>query len=200
MFRPSARERILEEGLKLACSGGLCRVTFGAIARRAGVSKSGIVAHFSNADRLKAAIIARAIDVWRRTCLVRAEDLSGPPELTRYLSNWISWTKRAGLPGGCPIASAIFEYNYEQSSVRVAIAAAEALWRTTLVELIEDAIARSGLSHSVDPSQMAWNLLGVYLSHHVSCHFLRAPDADQRALESVDQLIAFAKRPPEHTR
>jgi AcrR family transcriptional regulator len=200
MFRPSARERILDEGLKLACTGGLCRVTFGAIAQRASVSKSGIVAHFSNADRLKAAIIARAIDVWGHTCLVRAEDLSGLAELTRYLSSWISWTKRAGLPGGCPIAAAMFEYDSEQSSVRVAIAAAEALWRATLVELIEGAIAGSGFSHSVDPSQMAWNLLGVYLSHHVSCHFLRAPDADQRALASVDQLIAFAKRPPERTR
>jgi AcrR family transcriptional regulator len=200
VLHPSARERILEEGLKLACSGGLCRVTFGAIAQRASVSKSGIVAHFSNADRLKAAIIARAIDVWGRTCLVRAEGSSGLAELTRYVSSWISWTKRAGLPGGCPIASAIFEYNYEQSSVREAIAAAEALWRATLVELIEGAIAAPDFSHSVDPSQMAWNLLGVYLSHHVSCHFLRAPDADQRALESVDQLIAFVKRPREHTR
>ena len=195
MFRPSARERILEEGLKLACTGGLCRVTFGAIAQRADVSKSGIVAHFSNADRLKAAIIARAIEVWRRACLVPAEDSSGLVELKRYLSRWISWTKRAGLPGGCPIASAMFEYNYEGPSVRVAVAAAEARWREALVELIVGAIAESDFPRSINPSLMAWNLLGVYLSHHISCHFLSASDADRIAHESLDQLIAFAKRP-----
>ena len=195
MFRPSARDRILEEGLKLACTGGLCRVTFGAIAQRANVSKSGIVAHFSSADRLKAAIIARAIEVWGRACLVPAEGSSGQAELTRYLSRWLSWTKRAGLPGGCPIASAMFEYNYEGRSVRVAIAAAEARWRKALIELIEHAITESDFLHSIDPSQMAWNLLGVYLSHHVSCHCLRASDADRKAQQSVDQLIALAKRP-----
>lgn len=195
MFRSSARERILEEGLKLACTGGLCRVTFGALAQRANVSKSGIVAHFSNADRLKAAIIARAIEVWGRACLVPAEDSSALAELTQYLSRWISWTKRAGLPGGCPIASAMFEYNYEGRSVHAAVAAAEARWRETLVRLIERAIAESDFLGSIDPSQMAWNLLGVYLSHHVSCHCLRASDADRKAQESVDQLIAFAQRP-----
>jgi AcrR family transcriptional regulator len=194
VLRTSARDRILEEGLRLACTGGLCRVTFGAIARRAHLSKSGIVAHFSNADNLKAAIIASAIDLWRHACLVPAEDSSGLAELRRYIGRWINWTTRAGLPGGCPIASALFEYTYEQGSARAAVEAAEALWRKTLIDRIEDAIADSGFSHSVDPSQMAWNLLGVYLTHHVSAHLLQAPDADRRALESVNQLIAFAQR------
>ena len=178
-------------------------MTFGAIAVHAGVSKSGVVAHFSNADRLKAGIIARAVEVWGRACLVPAEGSSGLGELTRYLSRWISWTKRAGLPGGCPIASAMFEYNYEGRSVRLAVATAEARWREALVELVEGAIAQSDFPGSVDPSQMAWNLLGIYLSHHVSCHCLRATDADRKAQESVAQLIAFAKQPksyPQRTR
>jgi AcrR family transcriptional regulator len=181
VLRTSARDRILEQGLRLACTGGLCRVTFGAIARHAHLSKSGIVAHFSNADNLKAAIVVSA-------------DSSGVAELRRYIGRWINWTTRAGLPGGCPIASALFEYNYEQGSARAAVEAAEALWRETLIDLIKDAVADSGFSHRIDPSQMAWNLLGVYLTHHVSAHLLRAPDADRRALESVGQLIAFARR------
>lgn len=194
MFRPSARERILEEGLKLACTRGLCRVTFGAIAQHANVSKSGIVAHFSNADRLKAAIIARATEAWRRACLVPGEGSSGLAELTRYLSRWLSWTKQAGLPGGCPIASAMFEYNYEGPSVRTAVAAAEAQWREALVELIVGAIAKLDFPRSINPSPMAWNLLGVYLSHHISRHFLSASEADRIAHESFDQLIACARQ------
>lgn len=194
MLRTSARDRILEEGLRLASTDGLSRVTFGAIARRAHLSKSGIVAHFYNADNLKAAIIVSAIDLWRNACLAPADDSSGLAELTRYIGHWFTWTTRAGLPGGCPIATALFEYGQEQGSARAAVAAAEALWRVTLVDLIEDAIAESDLSHCVDSSYMAWNLLGVYLTHHVSAHFLRAPDADRMALESAGQLIQFAKR------
>jgi hypothetical protein len=33
-------------------------------------------------------------------------------------------------------------------------------------------------------------LLGIYLSHHVSSHSLRDPDADRRAQFSVKRIIA----------
>jgi AcrR family transcriptional regulator len=193
----SARERILQEGLKVACTKGLCRVTFGAVARRANVSKSGIVAHFPSMDDLKRAIINRAMELWSGACLASVrESFPGLAELTRYLKCWVSWTKRVGLPGACPIALALFEYTYNGGSgtVRVAVAAAEGRWRQTLVDLIDDAIAKSELPQNVDSSQMAWDLVGVYLSHHVSCHFLRASDADQRAQRSVEQLIGYVRR------
>jgi AcrR family transcriptional regulator len=198
VLRPSTRGRILEEGLKLACVGGLCRVTFGALAQRANVSKSGVVAHFSNIDKLKAGVIARATDLWRLACCVPRENSSGATELTRYMSRWISWTTRAGLPVGCPIAAAMFEYAHEGSSVRLAVETAEAQWRETLVDLIEEAITGSEVSQNIDASQMACSLFGVYLAHQVSSRFLRAPDADRKAIETVDQLIAFAKRPSEY--
>lgn len=197
MPHPSARERILQEGLKVACTKGLCRVTFGAVARRANVSKSGIVAHFSSMDDLKRAIIDRAVELWSGACLPSTrESLAGLAELTRYLRGWISWTKLVGLPGACPIALALFEYSCNGSSgtVRVAVAAAEGRWRQTLVDLIDGALANSELPRTLDSSQMAWDLVGVYLSHHLSCHFLRASDADQRAQRSVEQLIGYVRR------
>src|ERR1700733_12417653 len=168
---PSARERILQEGLNLASTRGLFRVTFGAVARRANLSKSGIVAHFSSMDSLKCAIVDQAMALWSDACFgSAAENMSGMAQLTQYLKDWISWTRRAGLPGACPIALAMFEYTYNggAGSVRMAVAAAEGHWRR--------------------------NLLGVYLSHHVSWHFLHAPEADLRAQRSLEQLIGCAKR------
>ena len=197
MSHPSARERILQEGLNLASARGLCRVTFGAVARRANISKSGIVAHFSSMDNLKCAIVDRAMELWSGACFgSAAENVSGIAQLTRYLKDWMSWTRRVGLPGACPIALAMFEYTYTggSGSVRGAVAAAEGHWRRTLVDLVQGAIASSEIPEGVDSSQLAWNLLGVYLSHHVSCHFLRASEADLRAQRSLEQLIGCAKR------
>jgi AcrR family transcriptional regulator len=100
---PSARERILQEGLNLASTRGLFRVTFGAVARRANLSKSGIVAHFSSMDSLKCAIVDQAMELWSGACFGSAAgNLSGMAQLTQYLKDWISWTRRAGLPGACP--------------------------------------------------------------------------------------------------
>jgi AcrR family transcriptional regulator len=194
---PSARERILQEGLNLASTRGLFRVTFGAVARRANLSKSGIVAHFSSMDSLKCAIVDQAMELWSGACFgSAAENLSGMGRLTQYLKDWISWTRRAGLPGACPIALAMFEYTYNggAGSVRMAVAAAEGYWRRTLVDLVQRAIATSEIPEDVDSSQLAWSLLGVYLSHHVSWHFLHAPEADLRAQRSLEQLIGCAKR------
>jgi AcrR family transcriptional regulator len=196
MSHPSARERILQEGLNLASTRGLFRVTFGAVARRADLSKSGIVAHFSSMDGLKCAIVDRAMELWSGVCFGAVENLSGMAQLTRYLKAWLTWTRRADLPGACPIALAMFEYTYNSGagSVRMAVVAAETHWRRTLVDLVQGAIATSEIPECVDSSQLAWNLLGVYLSHHVSCHFLRAPEADLRAQRSLEQLIGCAKR------
>ena len=197
MSHPSARQRILQEGLNLASSRGLCRVTFGAVARRASVSKSGIVAHFSSMENLKCAIVDRAMELWSGACFgSAAEHLSGMAQLSRYFKHWISWTRRAGLPGACPIALAMFEYacNGGSGSVRMAVAAAEGHWRKTLVDLVQGAIATSEIPEGIDSSQLAWNLLGVYLSHHVSYHFLRASEADLRAERSLEQLIGCARR------
>jgi AcrR family transcriptional regulator len=194
---PSARERILQEGLNLASTRGLFRVTFGAVARRANLSKSGIVAHFSSMDTLKCAIVDRAMELWSGACFgSAAEEFSGVAQLTRYLKDWISWTRRVGLPGACPIALAMFEYTYNGGSgpVRVAVAAAEGHWRKTLVDLVQGAIATSEIPKGVDSAQLAWDLVGIYLSHHVSCHFLRAPEADLRARRSLEQLVGCAKR------
>jgi AcrR family transcriptional regulator len=143
---PSARERILQEGLNLASTRGLCRVTFGAVARRANISNSGIVAHFSSVDSLKCAIVDRAMELWSGACFGSgSENLSGMAQLTRYLEDWITWTRRVGLPGACPIALALFEYTYTggSNSVRDAIAAAEGHWRRTMVDLVQSAIATS---------------------------------------------------------
>ena len=187
--------RILRVGLDLASTEGLCMITFASVARRASLSKSGVVAHFSHMDDLKRSILDVAVDLWSRTCL--STDISvgsGLPSLMRYLNVWIGWTRRAGLQGSCPITQAIMELSFEAGPVREAAIAAESVWRQTLIMLIRDAIDKRHLSHDADAAQLAWDLFGVYLSHHVSSHSLRDPDADRKAQFSVKRIIAAIER------
>ena len=185
------RTRILRVGLDLASAEGLCSITFGSIAGRASLSKGGVVAHFPHLGDLKRSILDAALDLWSRTCLgVDTGVGGGLPSLIRYLNVWIGWTRRAGLPGGCPIAQAIVELSFLPGPVREAAAAAESVWRQTLMMLIRDATDKRHLSQDTDVAQLAWDLLGVYLSHHVSSHSLRDPDADRKAQSSVKRIIA----------
>jgi hypothetical protein len=140
---------------------------------------------------LKRGILDLALDRWSRTCLrVDTGVGSGLPSLVRYLNVWIGWTRRAGLPGSCPITQAIVELSFLPGPVGEAAAAAESVWRQTLIMLIRDAIDKRHLLRDTDVSQLAWDLLGIYLSHHVSSHSLRDPDADRKAQFSVKRIVA----------
>ncbi|MGB6404682.1 MAG: TetR/AcrR family transcriptional regulator, partial [Candidatus Sulfotelmatobacter sp.] len=135
------RTRILRVALDLASAEGLCMITFGSVAGRASLSKSGVVAHFPHLGDLKRSILDVALDLWSRTCLGTDTGVgSGLPSLIRYLNLWIGWTRRAGLPGSCPIAQAVVELSFLPGLVREAAAAAESVWRQTLIMLIRDAI------------------------------------------------------------
>ena len=191
MSSQATRMHILEVGLDLASTEGLCKITFGSVARHASLSKGGVVAHFSHMSDLKRSILDLALDLWSRTCLSGETDVgSGLPSLIRYLNVWIGWTRRAGLPGSCPIAQAVVELSFLPGPVREAAAAAESVWRQTLIMLIRNAIDKRHLLRDTDVNQLAWDLLGIYLSHHVSSHSLRDPDADRKAQFSVKRIVA----------
>ena len=191
MSGQETRTRVLRVGLDLASAEGLCKITFGSVADRANLSKGGVVAHFPHLGDLKRSILDVALDLWSRICLgVETGVGGGLPSLIRYLNVWIGWTRRAGLPGSCPIAQAIVELSFLPGPVREAAAAAESVWRQTLIMLIRDAIDKRHLLQNTDAAQLAWDLLGVYLSHHVSSHSLRDPDADRKAQFSVKRLVA----------
>jgi hypothetical protein len=142
-------------------------------------------------DDLKRSILDLALDLWSRTCLgVDTGVGGGLPSLLRYLNLWIGWTRRAGLPGSCPIAQAVVELSFLPGPVREAAAAAESVWRQTLMMLIRDAIDKRHLLQDTDVAQLAWDLFGIYLSHHVSSHSLRDPDAEKKAQFSVRRIVA----------
>ena len=185
------RTHILQAGLDLASTEGLCKITFASVARRASLSKGGVVAHFSHMSDLKRSILDLALDLWSRTCLSGDTGVgSGLPSLIRYLNVWIGWTRRAGLPGSCPIAQAVVELSFLPGPVREAAAAAESVWRQALIMLIRDAIDKRHVLPDTDVAQLAWDLFGIYLSHHVSSHSLRDPDADRKAQFSVKRIVA----------
>jgi AcrR family transcriptional regulator len=179
---PETKARILHEGLNLMGTAGPCGVTFGTIARRARMSKSGILAHFDSMTGLKIGILEKATRLWRNICLdSNADVLVGLPGLAHYLNRWIGWTAWASLLGACPIASAIFELDYLPGAVREVVTTVESIWRSTLVQLVDSSISNRDLVKTTDSHQIAWDLFGTYLTHHVSMHFLRDPEADRKA-------------------
>lgn len=186
----TTRERILQSGLNLVSGVGLSGVTLGVLASEIGLSKSGLFAHFKSREALQIALLRQMAKT--ANAVVVAPIMRRPAGLTRLIAlveNWLGWTVRAGLSGGCPVAAALFELDDVDGQVRAEVLLMERRWRRLLGQLVGEAILAGDLNADVDPDQFVWELCGLYLSHHVSLRFLKDPQADEWASRAFDALL-----------
>ena len=186
----TTRGRILEEGLALMSQSGLGGVTLGVLAGQTGMSKSGRFAHF----RSKEDVQVQLLEHMARLASERVVDpamkaAEGLPRLRALVRNWFGWAERAGLPGGCPVAAGLFEFDDVESPVRDKILELESHWRGLLTGLVARAVSLGHLRRGLDKSQFVWELCGIYLSHHAAHRFLRAADAGRRANIAFESLV-----------
>ena len=106
----ATRERLLSLGLDAISVGGFSGVSLGELADAAGMSKSGLFAHFQSKERLQ-------LDLLESMEQMAAAYIVGPafaapaglPRLRAVVENWLGWSVRAGLRGGCPVAAALLD-------------------------------------------------------------------------------------------
>jgi len=191
----STRERILEQGLALMSQSGLSGVTLGVLAEQVGMSKSGLFAHFRSKEDIQIELLEHMDRVGRASFIEPAMSArEGLPRLQKLVGGWFGWARRAGLPGGCPVAAGLFEFDDIEGPVRDKLLAMESQWRAFLTGLVRSAITHGHFRRDLDVEQFVWELCGIYLGHHAAHRFLRSQDADRRAHTAFAALVDRAKR------
>ncbi len=187
------RAALLDTGLRQMSLAGLSGVTIGRLAECAGLSKSGLFAHFRSKAALQVDLLDAAARLAEAHVLAPAmAEPEGLPQLRTLIGLWFGWPGRAGLPGGCPLAAALFELDDEAGALRDHVAALEAAWRGLLEGLVRRAAELRQFDPETDAAQFVWELSGIYLAHHASARFLRDPAADARARGALDVLFRRA--------
>ena len=186
----STRERILSKGLALMSQSGLSGVTLGVLADQVGMSKSGLFAHFRSKEDVQIELLTHMAD-FAAEHVVKPSMTAGDglPRLRALVRNWFGWAQRAGLPGGCPVAAGLFEFDDVEGRVRNKILEMEGQWRQLLTQLVERAVELGHLRRDLDVDQFVWELSGIYLGHHAAHRFLRSTDADTRAQTAFKALL-----------
>jgi AcrR family transcriptional regulator len=170
---------------------GLDGVTLGVLADQVGMSKSGLFAHFRSKEEVQISLLEHTAEVGAAYIIAPSMNKpEGLPRLKALVSNWFGWAPRAGLPGGCPVAAGLFEFDDVEGPVRDKLVEMEAEWRGLLTKLVVDAISLGHLRRGVDADQFVWELSGIYLSHHAAQRFLKSADADRRASLAFEFLLA----------
>jgi AcrR family transcriptional regulator len=120
---------------------GLAGVTLGVLADQVGMSKSGLFAHFRSKEDVQIELLTHMAELVMAHVIEPSMTAGeGLPRLRALVSYWFGWAQRAGLPGGCPVAAGLFEFDDIEGRVRNKILELEGEFRRQLTELVQHAV------------------------------------------------------------
>jgi AcrR family transcriptional regulator len=193
--RHGTRSLILESALELLCASGFSGITLGSLAKRVGMSKSGLFAHFKSIEQVHLAVAVYAYELFQENVVTPALGLDkGLSQLRETVSRWLEWTSRSCPPGGTPLVAAFFEFDDKDGPIRAVLLHQEVHWRGQLTRIVQETITCGSFREDLDVPQFVSALCGISYSFHVSLRFLREASSSQVAGRLVDAIIASAMK------
>jgi AcrR family transcriptional regulator len=187
------RAAILDVALAQASEAGFQSLTIGSLADRAGLSKSGLFAHFGSREELQVAAIEAAAARFTETVFLPAlKARRGLPRLRALFDAWLDWPVRSGLAHGCPMPAAAVEFDDRPGPVRDAVVEHFARLERELGRAVELAIGQGHLQADLDVGQFVFDLMGIMLTYHHHARLFDVAPAESRARNAFERLIAAA--------
>jgi len=186
------RRTILRQALELSSEVGLEGLSFGVLARRAKMSKSGLYAHFDTKEMLQCQVLdaaaARFIDVVLSPALKQPRGL---PRVRTLFAQWLKW-EREELAGGCPFVAAAAEFDDRPGAVRDHLAGHLLDMLSAVARAAQIAVQEGHFRADLDPEQFAYELWAVLLAYHQYQRLLDKADAGARAQAGFEGLVRAA--------
>ncbi len=183
------RSVVLTEAARLATLVGLDGLSIGGLARAAGMSKSGVYAHFGSKQDLQLATIESARATFTEEVLRPA--LAAPRGIPRLLAacdEFLSHVERRVFPGGCFFSAAAVDVASWPGPVRDAISTQRAEWLAVLERLAREAQELGELDPGEDPAQLAFELQAVTASANTTFTLEGDPAVLERARTATRKL------------
>ena len=188
------RAAILEVALATASKVGLEALSIGELAKEAGLSKSGLFAHFASKEDLQVEVVRKAIATFVELVMGPAlKKPRGEPRVRALFGNWFSWSRASELPGGCLFIAASSEFDDHPGPVRDLLLGAQKDWLSVLAQAARIAVEEGHFTAGLDAEQFAWQLDAFILGYHRSARLLRSKDAQKRAHRAFESLVRSSR-------
>lgn len=191
--RPSkgrvTRAAILDAALQAALRDGLEGLSIGPLAERAGMSKSGLFAHFGSRDELQIEVVREyhrrfSADVFEPAL----REPRGLPRLRALFTHWLARVS-AELAAGCIYISGAVEFDDRPGAVRDALVGMVQDWHAALERAVQLAVQEGHLRPDTDAAQLRFEIHGLILAVHHDVRLLRRADAPERARAGFERLV-----------
>jgi AcrR family transcriptional regulator len=191
------RIAVLEAAVALASVDGLEAMSLTRLADAAGVSKSGLFAHWPDKEMLQLAVVEHAVRQWTEEIVAPA--MSAPRGVRRL---WALHERRlafyvAGtLPGRCFFVAAEAEYDDRPGPVRDALAAAIGDWCGLIRTVAAQAVELGELRADADIGQLAFEIQALGEAAVTTSRLLRTEPGTAYSRKAVlSRLRALSPTP-----
>lgn len=193
----STRELILSNAVSAVSEIGFEGLSLGDLAKRVGMSKSGLFAHFESKDDLQLAVLEHAARQFIETVVAPAlKAPRGEPRVRALFENWFAWASDSARPGGCIFVAAATELDDRPGALRDFLVASQRDWLSALAHAARIAVDEKHFRADLDLEQFAHDLYSILLAYHHFHRLLREPQGASRARRSFEALLRDARRPP----
>ncbi len=187
------RDAILQLAVAHACRVGLAGLTIGDLATAAGMSKSGMYAHFGSKEALQVATLDAAAAEFAATVVEPAlATPRGEPRVHALVDLWLA-CGRARRPGGCVIVKASAELDEQPGVVRDRLRELHEQLDDSIARIVAGGVREGHFRSDVDGRQLAFDLYAVMLGFYHAYRLLDDPRAEERARAAVEALLAAAR-------
>ena len=200
----ATRAAILDSALALASQMGLEGLSIGALAEVAGMSKSGVFAHFGSREELQIAVIREYHRRFEDEVFFPAlREPRGVPRLRALFERWVRRVS-VEVDSGCIYISGAVEFDDRPGPVRDALVAMVRAWHDAMERAIRLAIDDGQLRADTDAQQLLFEIHGLILALHHDARLLRLPGALEREQRGFERLVGHhlngAAAPPRRAR
>ena len=159
------QETIVDRAMRMAAIEGLGALSIGRLAKALNMSKSGLFVHFGSKEKLQAAVITRAGQIFFGHIQGRAEDEveAGIERVWALCDYWLEFIEKRALPGGYFFTGAFFVSAEQHSFLAQRIRDVVEEWVTALRTAVNEARHRFELRIEVNAKRTAFELNALLL-------------------------------------
>jgi len=188
---------ILDTALAMAAADGLESLTIGAVAKRLGLSKSGVFSRVGSREALHLAVIEEYDRRFLQDVFVPAmREPRGLPRLNAIVRLWLQRTRDVDIRTGCIYCAGSFEFDDREGPLRDLLLDGTRRWRTALKRCVIQAIDAGHLRPDTDAEQLVFELDGLFIALMREARFLRDPRAADRTWAAYERLVRSLQADP----
>jgi AcrR family transcriptional regulator len=181
---------ILDTAVTMAAQEGLESLTIGEVAKRLGLSKSGVFSRVGSREALQIAVIEEYDRRFLQDVFVPAmREPRGLPRLNAIMRLWLQRARDVEIRQGCIYCAGAFEFDDRDGPLRDKLLEGVTGWRTALKRTVIQAVDAGHLRPDTDADQLVFEMDGLFVALMRDARFLRDPRAADRAWLAYERVI-----------